>query len=163
MSKMVKPAEMVPVGEPQIAQNGVIRPTPLELDSLSGKQKAFIDHYLLSFNAKQAALAAGYSETRPDHRGWQLLRHPIVGREIRFQQAATAEEMGITREWILHKLREIADVTMDMESDREIDPRAAATALEKLAKLRGDLIDRHEIEQKVLVVQLNDVDAGDLT
>ncbi len=91
--------------------------------------------------------------------GFRLVRHPVVGLEIRRQGAATADELGITSEYVLVRLRDMVERWMSGEDD---SPQTAARALELIGKLRGDMIERVQAEVKVLSVQLNDVNMDDL-
>jgi phage terminase small subunit len=50
----------------------------------------FVEHYLQSYNATQAAIAAGYSERSAYSTGWETLRKPEVAEAIRQRLQATA-------------------------------------------------------------------------
>lgn len=54
-----------------------------ETRKLTNKQRLFIDYYLQSFNASDAARKAGYSERTAHAMGWENLRKPEVMDEIR--------------------------------------------------------------------------------
>jgi phage terminase small subunit len=60
--------------------------------ALTNKQKAFIDEYLVDFNATQAAIRAGYSEKSAYSIGWENLRKPEIIEAIR-EKAMSAEEV----------------------------------------------------------------------
>ncbi len=45
---------------------------------MTPKQSAFVDEYLVDFNATQAAVRAGYSERSAYNLGYQALQHPQV-------------------------------------------------------------------------------------
>jgi phage terminase small subunit len=51
--------------------------------ALTGKQQAFVDEYLKTRNATQAALAAGYSPKSACAIGWENLRKPEIDEAIR--------------------------------------------------------------------------------
>jgi len=51
--------------------------------ALSAQQRKFIAHYLLEFNATEAAKQAGYSEDTADVQGSRLLRNVRVLDEVR--------------------------------------------------------------------------------
>jgi phage terminase small subunit len=51
--------------------------------ALTGKQQAFVDEYLKTRNATQAALEAGYSPKSACAIGWENLRKPEIGEAIR--------------------------------------------------------------------------------
>ena len=50
--------------------------------ALTNKRKAFIEEYLIDFNATQAAIRAGYSEKTAHAIGWENLRIPEIDEEI---------------------------------------------------------------------------------
>ncbi len=50
--------------------------------NLSLKQKAFVENYLVHFNAGRAAKEAGYSEKSCASQGWQLLNSPEIKVEV---------------------------------------------------------------------------------
>jgi len=58
--------------------------------SLNDKQLLFVKHYLMTFNAKQSAIAAGYSERTAESQGSRLLSNVKVEKYIK-------EEMGRLR------------------------------------------------------------------
>jgi phage terminase small subunit len=51
--------------------------------ALTAKQQAFIDEYLKTRNATQAAIAAGYTPKSACAIGWENLRKPEIDEEIR--------------------------------------------------------------------------------
>lgn len=50
----------------------MVSPTKKTYEQLTEKQKAFIEFYLQTLNAKQAAIQAGYSENRAEVKGYEL-------------------------------------------------------------------------------------------
>ena len=88
-----------------------------------------------------------------------MLRHPVIGPEIRERGRATADELGITKEYVLVKLRDMVERWANGTDD---SPQSAARALELIGRLRGDMIERVQAEVKVLSVQLNNVNMEDL-
>lgn len=58
--------------------------------ALSNKQKVFIEEYLKTFNATQAALAAGYSPDTAYSMGWQNLRKLEISEAISQRLSETA-------------------------------------------------------------------------
>ena len=51
-------------------------------DKLTQKQKRFVDEYLVSGNATQAALKAGYSKKTAQRMGSENLSKPLIKRAI---------------------------------------------------------------------------------
>lgn len=60
---------------------------------LTGKQRRFVEEYMLDLSAFQAALRAGYSS---GSMGSTLLEHPLVQEEIRIRKEARRETFKIT-------------------------------------------------------------------
>ncbi len=130
-----------------------------ELNTLTAKQRAFVLEYPKDFNGTRAAKRAGYrasSDSALGARGWQLLRHPKVNYLVRKLTAATADEMGITKEWLLNEIQEVAG---EMRERGE----SSAKELALLAKLRGDMIERVDVTQRTVEIRINGADLKDLT
>jgi phage terminase small subunit len=62
--------------------------------ALNIKQQLFVKHYLMSFNAKQAAIAAGYSEKTAEQQGARLLSNVKVEKLINDEMARLRERMS---------------------------------------------------------------------
>lgn len=71
-------------------------------------QLAFVTNYMVSLNAKKAALAAGYSEASAETQGWQLLHNPIVSKELRKRMKRRAKRLDLTAENVLREIARIA-------------------------------------------------------
>lgn len=72
--------------------------------ALTNKQRAFVEHYLQSWNATEAALLAGYSEKSARVIGSQNLTKPDIKAEI----DARLEEMTMSSNEVLKRLSEQA-------------------------------------------------------
>jgi phage terminase small subunit len=138
------------------------KPDDAALAKLTKKQQRFITEYLVDYNATRAAQRAGYggSDRNLGIRGFKLLRHPVIGPEIRRRGAATPDELGVTREYVVAKLREVVERALG--SDEGWTPQSALRGLELISRLRGDLVERTSAEVKVVQVQINDVNMQDL-
>jgi len=124
---------------------------------LTVRQQRFIDEYMLDFNATAAAKRAGYSAKSAHQRGYELVHNPEVAARIKKRGASDAEVLGITREWILAELRDLLE---QAKENGKLGP--ANRALELLAKLRGDMIDRSEAKTVEIQMTLDGVDLDDL-
>jgi phage terminase small subunit len=71
---------------------------------LSNKQRAFVEEYLRSWNATQAALAAGYSENTAYSQGHRLLKNAEIDAEIKRR----LEELTMSETEVLARLTEQA-------------------------------------------------------
>ena len=148
---------------------------------LNRRQSLFVDEYLIDFNASRAARAIGSTDTQAGRHGYALVHHPLVEAEIARRGDLTADEAGLSRAYVLAKLKDNIEEAMrgslvtnafgvPLEDDkgqpifvRESSFISAATrALELLAKLRGDLVERSEVKTLSVKIVLNDVNVEDL-
>jgi phage terminase small subunit len=74
---------------------------------LTAKQRAFIDHYVVTKNATRSAILAGYSKKTADTIGKENLRKPQIKKEIETRLAQTAERVKVTGDQVLNELRAI--------------------------------------------------------
>ncbi|MBI3145010.1 MAG: terminase small subunit, partial [Pseudogulbenkiania sp.] len=75
---------------------------------LTPRQLAFVERYLLHFNATQAAKEAGYSARTAKEQGSQLLQHPAVIALMAKRWHEIREEASIDRERVLKELGRLA-------------------------------------------------------
>ena len=68
---------------------------------MNDRQVKFIQEYLLTGNATQAAIAAGYSEQTARQQGCRLLTNADIKREVNVAQQKAAEHCEITQEQII--------------------------------------------------------------
>ena len=100
--------------------------------SLTKRQLAFINHYLMTFNAKESALLAGYSPTSAKRASVDILSSDTVKREIENRLALVTEENARI---FINATRKAIDVLIDILED----PDAAAGT--KVAAAR-EILDR---------------------
>lgn len=74
------------------------------MTDLTDKQQMFIAEYLQSFNATEAAIKAGYSESTAYSIGWENLRKPEIAVEIKKR----LDNVGMTAEEVLSRIAEQA-------------------------------------------------------
>ncbi len=133
-----------------------------DLATLTDRQRRFIEEYLIDFNATSAIRRAGYNPRTRDYAaqmGSKLLRHPKVSSVLVEMADLSAEQLGISRAYVMVRLREVADRTMEEE---KWEPRTAVKALETLARLRGDLIERKQVDVRTVSIEINGVEMEDL-
>lgn len=106
---------------------------------LSPKMALFVDEYLIDFNASQAVLRAGYKTRNRNRMAAELLRHPLVKREIQKRLEERKERMEVTQDYVLTKLMSIVEET------EKGNPQAALRGLELLGKHLGLYKDKQEI------------------
>lgn len=88
--------------------------------ALNPRQRLFVEAYLLTKSATQAALDAGYKEKAAHAQGSKLLKHPEIKLEIELRMKAevrrlriAAEKKGLTRERWVEELAALGLANMD--------------------------------------------------
>ena len=72
------------------------------------KQKLFIKHYILTNNATESAIKAGYSNKAASVAGYRLLKTDKICSEIERLTKEAGKLLEITVEEIVHELRKIS-------------------------------------------------------
>ena len=80
--------------------------------ALTEKKLRFVGEYLIDGNSAQSAIRSGYSPAGANRAGWRLLQDPEVAAAIADAQAARAQRTQIDADWVLERLRRIADSNM---------------------------------------------------
>lgn len=111
--------------------------------TLKARQQLFVEEYLMSFNATQAALAAGYSPRSAGSIGAENLKKPEIFAEIQRRMQATA----MLADEVLMRLAAQARGSMAdfLDNENRLDLAAGRTA-EKLHLLKK-MKQRRRIEQ----------------
>ncbi len=74
---------------------------------LTPKQKLFCDYYLISLNATDAAIKAGYSQKTAHSIGFENLIKPEIQSYIESKQAKLQEKIEVTQQMVLEELAKI--------------------------------------------------------
>lgn len=135
---------------------------------LTRKQRVFIDEYLLSFNATQAALRAGYSAKTAYSIGFENLRKPEISAEIKRRLDARAVSAEEALDIISKQARADMGAFMDADGAIRLDPATAKaqglTKLLKKVKQKTTLIrgreDEPDREVRELEIELYDAQAA---
>jgi phage terminase small subunit len=98
--------------------------------ALSNKRMAFVNEYLVDFNATQAAIRAGYSEKTAQAQSSRLLSNVIVSDEIK----AHLDEKAMSADEVLTRLADMA--RSDMGDFLDISPMSFQVDLNKAKELR---------------------------
>ncbi len=106
---------------------------------LTDKQKLFVEEYLVDLNGSAAVLRAGYQTTNPNRMATDLLRHPLVRREIESRQESRLERVALSQDFVINKLISI------VEDTEKGNPQAALRGLELLGKHLAMFKERQEI------------------
>lgn len=103
------------------------------MSSLSLKQIKFVDAYMISANATEAAKLAGYSEKTAQEQGSRLLSNVIIKDEIARRATLGTAKAIVTRDEIIADLKAIKD---ECKAKGEFPPYALK-AIEILNKMLG--------------------------
>lgn len=77
---------------------------------MTGKQKRFIEEYLIDLNATQAAIRAGYSPDTAGAIGNENLKKPEIRARIDQEMAKRSRRTGINQDRVVRELARIAFV-----------------------------------------------------
>lgn len=102
--------------------------------ALTAKQKAFVQEYLVDLNATQAARRAGYKNPEI---GRQLITNNNVSSAIQAALKAREKRTEVTQDYVIAKLREIAEKDASDGPDSDLKYSSKIKALELLGKHVG--------------------------
>ena len=85
------------------------------MSSLTPKQQAFVQEYLIDLNATQAAIRAGYSEKTANRIGSENLSKPDIAEAIEKAMNERAEKTKTSAEWVIKELAKNHDRAVDLE------------------------------------------------
>ncbi len=80
--------------------------------ALTPKQSLFVEEYLKDLNGSRAAIRAGYSAKGANVTASKLLTIPNIATAVDKAKHARAEKAGITQEWVVNRLLQIAGTDM---------------------------------------------------
>lgn len=89
---------------------------------LNAKQEMFCKEYLIDLNATQAAIRAGYSERTASATASRLLKNVNVLARVKELKDKRAEELELDAYWVLKRLKDISDRSMQAEPVLMYDP-----------------------------------------
>ena len=110
------------------------------LDSLTGKQRAFCEEYLVDLNGKEAVIRAGYKTNHPAKIAFQLLENPIIRVAVDALRAERSKMSDVTKDFVLQKIVK----TLEKAED-DNNHNATLRAAELLARHLGMFVERTEI------------------
>ena len=80
--------------------------------ALTAKRRKAVDAYMKCFNKKQALLEAGYSESMATTSANSVFKDPAVAAEVERRQNLASHRADITLDWIVERLKMIADANL---------------------------------------------------
>ncbi len=104
--------------------------------ALTAKRRKVIDAYMKCFNKKQALLEAGYSESMATTSANTVFGDPAVQAEIQRRQNLATHRSDITLDWIIKRLKDIADANVGDMIDVFSDGTAKINLLKMTPELR---------------------------
>lgn len=127
--------------------------------ALKGKQALFVEEYLKTFNATEAAKAAGYSPKTAYSIGWENLRKPEISQAI----SRRLSESAMTSDEVLMRQAEIArsDIGEFLEQAEDGEVSVRLTDAKTKAPKRTHLIKR--ITQRKVVRTVKDMTETETT
>jgi phage terminase small subunit len=141
---------------------------PKKRETLSRRQTVFVNEYLKDFNARQAAIRAGYAESATAT-PWRLLANPLVASAIREGVKERVQRLGIDADDVLLRALKIYDMATsavpvtkyDAASKSRVetgeytfDGALAAKVLEMIGKLLGAFRDKPAAEERPFVIRI---------
>lgn len=112
--------------------------------ALNSRQARFVEEYLVSLNATDAARLAGYAH--PNAQGPRLLVNGSVQAAVAAGQAARTQRTQVTQDWVVRRLREEAESAGEGSSHS-----ARVRALELLGRHVGMWPARLQVEGALAV------------
>lgn len=105
--------------------------------ALTPKQERFVQEYLVDLNATQAAIRAGYSAKTASRIGPELLGKTCISEAIQKAIKKREKRTEVTQDYVIEKLREIAEKDASDGPDSELKYANKIRALELLGKHTG--------------------------
>lgn len=105
--------------------------------ALTLKQERFVQEYLVDLNATQAAIRAGYSAKTASRIGPELLGKTCISEAIQKAIKKREKRTEVTQDYVIEKLREIAEKDASDGLDSELKYANKIRALELLGKHTG--------------------------
>lgn len=138
------------------------------------KQKNFADHYLISGNATESAIQAGYSKKTATGLGYKVLQQEVVKEYIKKERDKLDKKKIATREEVLQRLTAISrgeikeeivvvegggeGVSRAKKIEKEPPLKDIIKATELLGKIHGVFVDKVQVEANSVVQIVDDID-----
>lgn len=103
-----------------------LKPVKRDKSSTQNKAQIFVEEYLRTLNATQAALACGYTKSYARQAGYKMYHTPEIKAEIDTALAQRAEQCKVDTQWVIEQAKALV-----------LDPRVAAKDRVKALDLLG--------------------------
>jgi len=104
---------------------------PNAMQKLTPKQKAFVIEYLVDLNATQAAIRAGYKESRAKETGYRLVTKGHIAAAIQAGMDERSKRTEITQNYVLSTIKETVERCRQVQ--QVFDKSGAMVMVETLA------------------------------
>lgn len=121
---------------------------------LTAKQAQFVQEYLVDLNASAAARRAGYKDANI---GRQLITKHNVSAAIQKAMQARSQRLCITQDFVLERLREIAEREASDAPDSPLKYASKLRALELLGRHLGLFEDRLRVSGSIDTGKLDSI------
>lgn len=132
------------------------------LDKLTPKQQRFIEEYIIDFNGSAALLRAGYKSKNPDVDASQLLVKPSIKAEVEKRRAEMTKQAGITTEYVLNSIKNIADKDEAKDSDRLKALELLGKNLQLFTDVTKQVLPEGMEEIQAMVIRFKSMDTNEL-
>lgn len=141
---------------------------------LNARQEVFCKEYLIDLNATQAAIRAGYSDRTASAQASRLLANVNILARVKELKAKRADELELDAYWVLKRLKDISDRSMQAEpvmtfdpgsgemvesGEYEFDSTGANKATELIGKHIGMFDPKLHLQKRMMEAQIKKVEA----
>ena len=111
----------------------------MKRDGLTDKQRKFVEEYLKTWNASQAALTAGYTGNNARWQASALLKKPHILQAIHAKQKADADANDVSRGRVVRELSSVGFAKVS-----KVTEKGKIAALKELARSLGYVVKEHK-------------------
>lgn len=112
------------------------KPRKPQTKTLTGRQRSFVDNYLIDLNGKQAAIRAGYAEKYADRYAFQLMGMKGIKAEITKALDERSRRVHLTQDEVLSGVAADFRRPLDDQWSDHAHMRATELAMKHLGMLR---------------------------
>lgn len=118
--------------------------------TLTPKQEAFVQEYLIDLDATQAAIRAGYSKKTAGQQSYQLLQKTSVRARLVELNKKRSEKTGITSDWVLAEAAKSYEINAKIIHDKDgNEVQTNSTAAKGFLELVGKHVEIGAFKDKI--------------